>query len=162
MFRLFFLVLALLITGTSAATKAPRVDLVRVDKSDRTLALVSAGKVIRLYKVVLGRAPVGAKTREGDKRTPEGRYVLNLRNANSSYYRSIHVSYPNAQDLERARRLGVNPGSAIMIHGQPNGRGWNGDTLQYDWTDGCIALSNADMTEVWNLVRIPTPIEIGP
>lgn len=159
--RRLLALLTLLVAGTSAAG-TPRVDLVRVDKSERSLSLLSGGKVVRQYRIVLGRSPVGAKTREGDKRTPEGRYVLDFRNAHSSYYRSIHVSYPNAADRARARKLGVKPGSAIMIHGQPNGRGWNGDTLQYDWTDGCIALSNTDMTELWKLVRIPTPIEIAP
>jgi murein L,D-transpeptidase YafK len=157
----FPVLLALLVAGASAA-RPPQVDLVRVDKSERKLFLLSAGKAIREYRIVLGRSPVGAKTREGDRRTPEGRYLLDFKKADSSYYRAIHLSYPNESDRARARKLGVAPGGAIMIHGQPNGRGWSGDTLQYDWTDGCIALSNADMTEVWNLVRIPTPIEIAP
>ena len=161
MSRLAIAALALLISGASAAT-APQVDLVQVDKSERTLSLMANGKLVRRYSIVLGRSPEGAKTREGDRRTPEGRYVLDFKKADSSYYRAIHVSYPNAQDRARARTLGVVPGGAIMIHGQPNGRGWNNDTLQYDWTDGCIALSNADMTELWNLVQVPTPIEIVP
>ena len=161
MAKLFTALLALLMAGAGAAS-TPAVDLVQVDKSERTLTLLAGGKPVRQYAIVLGRAPVGAKTREGDKRTPEGRYVLDFRKADSSYYRAIHVSYPNQQDRARARALGVAPGGAIMIHGQPNGRGWNNDTLQYDWTDGCIALSNADMTELWSLVRIPTPIDIVP
>ena len=103
MSRLAVAALALLISGACAAT-APQVDLVHVDKSERTLSLMADGKLVRRYRIVLGRSPVGAKTQEGDKRTPEGRYVLDFKKADSSYYRAIHVSYPNQQDRARAAR----------------------------------------------------------
>ena len=118
-----------------------------------------------MVAVRLGGTPLGHKQREGDRRTPEGRYLLDFRKADSAFYRALHVSYPNRDDRANARRLGVPPGGAIMIHGQPNGLQLTADstvTIPYDWTDGCIALSNADMTTLWNLVRVPTPIEIDP
>ena len=113
----------------------------------------------------LGGTPDGHKQREGDRRTPEGRYLLDFKKSDSAYYRAIHISYPDAQDRANARRLGLAPGGAIMIHGQPNGMRLASDStvaIPTDWTDGCIALSNADMTTVWNLVRVPTPIQIDP
>jgi murein L,D-transpeptidase YafK len=139
------------------------VDFVRVDKSERTLYLLSGKNVVAHFPVVLGGAPVGPKQREGDKRTPEGRYVLDLKKQDSAFFRAIHISYPNAGDLSRAKQQGVDPGSAIMIHGQTNGLGWLSFLSQrLDWTNGCIALSNEDMQQVWNLVQVPTPIEITP
>jgi murein L,D-transpeptidase YafK len=145
------------------AAKAPHVDLVKVDKSSRELALLSQGKVVATFDIVLGGNPVGHKQREGDKRTPEGRYVLDFKKRDSAYFRAIHISYPNHADRQRARRAGVSPGGAIMIHGQPNGLGWLSSASQrYDWTDGCIALSNEDMQRVWDLVQVPTSIEISP
>ena len=142
-----------------------RVDLVRVDKSDRTLSLIGNGQVLHRFAIRLGGTPTGHKQREGDRRTPEGRYLLDFRKADSAFYRALHVSYPNRDDRAAAHRLGVAPGGAIMLHGQPNGLHLAADsttTIPYDWTDGCIALSNADMTTLWNLVRVPTPIEINP
>lgn len=161
--RLPFLGILLCVSLANAQT--PRVDLVRVDKSDRTLTLIGNGQVLHRFAIRLGGTPLGHKQREGDRRTPEGRYLLDFRKADSAYYRAIHISYPNRQDRANARQLGVSPGGAIMIHGQPNGLRLAADstiTLPMDWTDGCIALSNADMTTVWNLVRIPTPIQIDP
>jgi murein L,D-transpeptidase YafK len=134
-----------------------------VVKSERTLTLRSHGKTLRTYKVTLGGAPVGAKEQEGDYKTPEGHYVLDRRNAKSRFYKSIHVSYPNEQDKQRAAERGVAPGGDIMIHGLPNGFGWLGAThLAQDWTDGCVAVTDAEMDEIWELVPDRTPIEIRP
>ena len=105
----------------------------------------------------------GVAHHQGDGRTPEGSYRLDWRNPDSRYHRSIHISYPAPEDRARARRLGVSPGGDIMIHGLPNGRGWIGAAhAGYDWTDGCIAVTNAEMDEIWALVDNGTPIEIRP
>lgn len=139
------------------------VDQVVVVKSARTLTLLAKGKAVRSYKVALGSEPVGAKQREGDHKTPEGAYVLDRRNPKSRFYRSIHISYPNEQDRKRAAQLGVSPGGDIMVHGLPNGFGWLGAThREKDWTDGCIAVTDKEMDEIWELVRDGTPIEIRP
>jgi murein L,D-transpeptidase YafK len=140
-----------------------KADRVVVDKSERRLSLLRDGKVIRSFRVALGRDPVGAKSREGDGRTPEGRYVLDWRNKQSRFYRSIHISYPNPADRRRARTGGVSPGGAIMIHGLPNGRGAIGaEHARWDWTDGCIAVTNAEMDEIWSRIDNGVPIEIRP
>ncbi|MDX8531062.1 L,D-transpeptidase family protein [Mesorhizobium sp. VK25A] len=140
---------------------AQKIDLVRVEKSRRQLQLISGDKVLRSYSIALGGRPVGHKRQEGDERTPEGRYVLDWRNPNSVAHRSIHISYPNVDDTAAAKARGVDPGGFIMIHGQPNGFGWLGRLLQMvDWTDGCIAVTNADMDEIWTMVADGTPIEI--
>lgn len=142
---------------------AGAVDLVRVEKSARKLFLLQQGKVVREFNMVLGSNPVGHKQQEGDGKTPEGVYWLDFKKPDSAYYKSIHVSYPNAQDLAAARKLGVSAGGQIMLHGQPNGLGlMSALTQQRDWTAGCIALSNADMEVVWQAVRVPMRIEILP
>ncbi len=162
--RTLFL-LWVLLASPQLHAQAAAVDLVRVDKSDRTLTLLANGSVVQRFAIRLGGAPLGHKQREGDRRTPEGRYVLDFRKANSAFFRASHVSYPNLQDIANARRLGVPPGGAIMIHGQPNGLRLPNTSpyaIPYDWTDGCIALSNADMQVLWDRIRVPTPIEIDP
>lgn len=139
------------------------VDLVRVFKAERRLELIDGGTIMRSYSIALGGNPVGHKQREGDERTPEGTYVLDWRNPKSGYHRSIHVSYPNAADRAAAAARGESPGGDIMIHGQPNGWGWWGWLLQYfDWTNGCIAVTDAGMDEIWALVPDGTRIEIRP
>lgn len=136
-------------------------DRVVVDKSDRKLYLMRNGRVLAEYHIALGRNPDGAKVRQGDRKTPEGEYILDFKKVNSDFYRAIHVSYPSKKDIERARRLGVKPGGAIMIHGQPNGWGWLSFIRQrFNWTSGCIAVSNDDMDEIWKTVRPGTPITI--
>ncbi len=141
----------------------PRIDLVRVKKSEAKLYLMKSGKIVRVYHVVLGAHPKGHKQKKGDERTPEGWYVLDYKNAHSAFYKSIHISYPNRADRERARKAHVNPGGAIMIHGQKNGWGWASFIAQhFNWTDGCIAVTNKDMDEIWNAVKVGTPIEIKP
>ena len=140
-----------------------KADLVVVYKSDSKLLLKQGGNTIRTYKVAFGGNPKGHKQKEGDERTPEGRYVLDFKKSDSSYYKSIHISYPNEQDKANARKLGVSPGGDIMIHGQRNGFGWLGFIIQwFDWTDGCIAVKNSEMDEIWRMVDPGTPIEIIP
>jgi murein L,D-transpeptidase YafK len=134
-----------------------RVDLVVVSKSRREMLLLRGESVLRRYRIALGRNPVGPKTREGDGCTPEGRYTIDRRNPRSAYHLSLHISYPSAADRERAQAEGVDPGCDIMIHGLPNG-----DTTvrEGDWTQGCIAVANEDMDEIWELVADGTPIDI--
>ncbi|AWC25061.1 L,D-transpeptidase catalytic domain [Aminobacter sp. MSH1] len=143
--------------------RADAVDLVRVDKSDRLMELMSGEKIVRSYAVALGANPVGHKRQEGDERTPEGRYVLDWRNPESAFTKSIHISYPNANDKAAAMRAGVDPGGMIMIHGQSKGFGWWSWLMQmFDWTNGCIAVTDEDMAEIWQMVENGTPIEINP
>jgi murein L,D-transpeptidase YafK len=138
-------------------------DSVLVVKSERKLYLVKAGEVLRAFDVSLGLVPKGHKQREGDFRTPEGRYYLETRNPSSDYFLSIKVSYPNADDRARARSAGVDPGGQIMIHGQPNEPKRDERSYQgWDWTDGCIAVSNSDMIDIWLMTNESTPIEIRP
>ncbi|MBO6899889.1 MAG: L,D-transpeptidase family protein [Rhizobiaceae bacterium] len=162
-FRAAIFFFALLLMPAAYATDNPRIDLVVVEKSARKMMLISKGDTVRTYEIALGDMPVGHKQREGDERTPEGRYVLDWRNPNSAFHLSIHISYPDADDRAEAAAAGYSPGGDIMIHGQPNGFGWWSWLLQMiDWTDGCIAVTNADMDEIWEMVDNGTPIEIRP
>ncbi|MBS1200416.1 MAG: hypothetical protein H6R27_1094 [Proteobacteria bacterium] len=148
---------------TSPAQSFETADRIVLRKGERRLSVYRNGQEIRTYKVSLGLSPVGDKEREGDYRTPEGSYLLTRRNPDSDFFLSIQVSYPDAQDVATARRNGVPPGGAIMIHGLPNIMRHARDRyLSTDWTDGCIALSNEDMLEIWLLTRPDTPIEITP
>ncbi len=138
-------------------------DRVHVDKSERKLHLIHQGEIMRSYDISLGKNPVGHKRREGDMRTPEGDYVLDWRNPGSDFFMSMHISYPNDDDLRAARRRGVHPGSMIMIHGLPNdAEPTRSDYLYEDWTDGCIAVSNQAMIDIWLSVPDNTPISIVP
>jgi murein L,D-transpeptidase YafK len=101
--------------------------------------------------------------RQGDHRPPEGSYVLDSRNPNSHFYKAFHISYPNSKDIAAARKLGASPGGNIMLHGLPKECAFVGKAHSlHDWTDGCIAVSNEEMDEIWTLVRVGTPIEIKP
>ncbi|QQS43195.1 MAG: L,D-transpeptidase family protein [Acidobacteriota bacterium] len=145
------------------ASSLPKADRVVVRKSERSLVLYRGREVLREYGIALGDAPKGHKQQEGDERTPEGEYVLDWRNENSSFYKSIRVSYPNEQDKARAKERGVSPGGLIMIHGQRNYFGWLWPlTQRIDWTDGCIAVTNTEMEEIWRSVEVGTPITIEP
>jgi len=147
-------------TGIHAQTK---VDCIIIQKKARTMELMRAGQVLKTYKIALGGEPVGAKTMQGDHRTPEGDYVINSRNTHSQFHRSLHISYPNAADRERARKLGVAPGGDVYIHGLPNGYGFIGAAHRArDWTDGCIAVTDQEIEEIWKLVDDGTPVEIRP
>ena len=138
-------------------------DLLVVDKSARRLVVYAHGSVVRSYGIALGREPVGPKRHQGDHRTPEGRYVIDHHNANSAFYRSLHVSYPSAADAARAVAAGYAPGGDIMIHGMRAGTGWLGRLhLVPDWTDGCIAVTDPEMDELYRVVPDGTPIEIQP
>lgn len=138
-------------------------DRILVFKGDRRLELVTGGETLKSYRVALGRAPKGPKTQQGDGRTPEGKYVIDSRKRNSDFHRALHVSYPNAEDRRRARQRGVSPGGAIMIHGMKNGLGWIGRLHQFvDWTNGCIAVTNEEIEEIWRAVPNGTEVEIRP
>ncbi len=156
---LFILVLLIPRSGLSLE----KANLVVVIKSESTLYLKKNGTTIKKINVVFGANPKGHKQMEGDERTPEGRYLLDYKKENSVCYKSIHISYPNKEDKRRAKKLGVDPGGFIMIHGQKNGYGWLSFIMQrFNWTDGCIALTNRDMEYVWQSVDVGTPIEIKP
>ena len=140
-----------------------RADRVIVMKSQRNLMLMSQGKVLKSYKVSLGGNPIGPKVQQGDHKTPEGTYILDRRNDKSRFYRSIHISYPDEKDRANAAKLGVLPGGEVFVHGLPNGFGWLGEShLAMDWTDGCIAVTDKEMDEIWRAVLDGTPIEIKP
>ena len=144
-----------------AMPKSIMIDKVFVDKSARTLQLLSDDKVIKSYHIALGGNPIGHKQQQGDQRTPVGNYILDYKNEKSGYYRSIHVSYPNAADKARAKSRGVSAGGDIMIHGQKNGFGAFGIlNQQRDWTEGCMAVTNDEMDEIMAAVKIGTAIEI--
>jgi murein L,D-transpeptidase YafK len=146
-----------------ASPDLPQVDRIVVHKSRRRLYLMDGGRIVRSYKIALGLEPVGPKQRDGDFRTPEGWYRLARRNPRSDYFLSIQISYPNAGDMERAHTHHWQTGGAIMIHGLPNRLKNSPWYYQHnDWTDGCIAVSDADMVEIWLLTRDGTPIDILP
>jgi len=141
----------------------PSADRAVVRKAERRLYLMNGERVVRSYRIALGLVPEGSKERAGDFRTPEGVYQLTRRNAHSDYFLSIQVSYPNAADLQRARRNRWQAGGSIMVHGWPNSLRHPPDYYATaDWTDGCIAMSNADMVEFWLLSHDNMPIEIMP
>jgi murein L,D-transpeptidase YafK len=155
--------LLLLMQGGLQAGSFPVADRVIVEKSARKLHLMQDGTPLRTFDIALGIRPNGDKEFEGDFRTPEGTYLLDLRNPNSEFFLSIHVSYPNRQDIREARAKGLDPGGAIMIHGQPN-EPTRSETYYrtQDWTNGCIAVSNSDMIDIWLMTADNTPIEIRP
>ncbi len=152
--------------NANAAVQLPaglKADRLLVLKSKHVLLILNGGTVLDTFRVAPGRDPVRPKNRAGDGRTPEGHYVLDWRNAKSRFYRSIHISYPDASDIKQARHLNVSPGGDIMIHGLPKGAEEIGtDQTKWDWTDGCIAVSNSEMDEIWRLVDDGTPIDILP
>jgi murein L,D-transpeptidase YafK len=164
LFALLCLTVAL--TGhanTSAPLDGKTIDKVLVVKSERKLHLISRGDTLKSYRVSLGKQPEGAKQREGDLRTPEGLYWIDWRKTSEKYQLSLHISYPNARDQAQARAKGVPAGGMIMIHGTPVDEEypeWFFHTL--DWTEGCIAMKNDDMREIWSLVKDGTLIEIRP
>ncbi|MCQ4265769.1 L,D-transpeptidase family protein [Pseudomonas stutzeri] len=166
--RWLFAVFCFTFATLSHANATPHLDGTSIDKvlvikSERQLYLLSRGKTLKSYRVSLGKQPAGAKLREGDQRTPEGLYWIDWRKPSDKFNLSMHISYPNARDLARAEAQGVPPGDMIMLHGTPLDEEypeWFFHTL--DWTEGCIALKNADMQEIWQLVRNGTLIEIRP
>ncbi|MDH5254487.1 MAG: L,D-transpeptidase family protein [Gammaproteobacteria bacterium] len=149
--------------STAPASAIEMADRVVVRKSERRLLLMRGDRILRSFDVALGLSPTGHKQREGDFRTPEGNYRLAGRNPNSDFFLAIQVNYPGPDDVRRAAEEGANPGGQIMIHGQPNRPS---RPLEYyqkrDWTNGCIAVSNADMVDIWLMTPDNTPIQILP
>lgn len=120
-------------------------------------------QIVQTYKVALGRNPIGPKLQQGDHRTPEGEYLIDAKKEHSRFYRALHISYPNARDRMRAQARGAHPGGDVEIHGIENGLGWIGRLHRsIDWTDGCIAVTDSEMDEIWNAVKVGTPVEIRP
>lgn len=163
------LYLALVVAGllavqpASRANDFPAADKVIVEKGKRKLHLVKNDEIFRTFDIALGISPVGSKEAEGDFKTPEGRYTLDNRNPNSDFFLSIHISYPNHEDRHEARNKGVSPGGQIMIHGQPNTPTYSAAYYRkQDWTNGCIAVSNSDMIDIWLMTPNDIPIEIRP
>jgi murein L,D-transpeptidase YafK len=157
------LIIIYFILFSSLAFGIEKADSVMVIKSESKLYLLKNGKMIREYHASFGANPIGHKQQEGDERTPEGKYFLDYKKEDSAFYKSIHISYPNDQDRRKAKEKGINPGGAIMIHGQRNDLGWLYFISRYfNWTDGCIAVSNMAMDEIWEAVSVGTPIEIKP
>ena len=171
--RLALALLVMVLTAAPAAlimTRQParpplteEADTVLVAKAARRLVLVKDGRILREYPVSLGREPLGHKQQEGDGRTPEGRYRIDGRNPRSKFHLSLHMSYPSPADTATAAARGVAPGSDIMIHGLPNGLGWLGSHhLRRDWTQGCIAVTDDEIEDIWRAVPDGTMVEIRP
>lgn len=147
---------AIAATPPAMVPVSQRADRIHVDKSERRMQLLRGGKVLRTYRILLGDAPVGHKHQQGDEKTPEGDYRISGRNPNSRFHLSLRISYPNDADRKQARKRGVDPGGDIMIHGG------NSVLYPFDWTDGCIAVSNKEIEEIWSLVPTGIPIRIDP
>jgi murein L,D-transpeptidase YafK len=165
---LLAVLIVLTITTVSSRGEKPvpegvKADKVIVEKHARQMILLSKGRVVKKYKISLGRNPEGSKVRAGDRKTPEGVYVINSRNPRSRYHLSLRISYPNTSDIKRAKQLGVSPGGDIMIHGIRKGFGWLGPLHGLlNWTKGCIAVTNREIEEIWRAVPNGTRIEIRP
>jgi len=162
--HLFFLCMLCVLLLPAPTLALDKADAVLVKKSEKVLYLMREGQVWRQFRIMLGPRARGHKLQEGDERTPEGKYILDRKNPNSGFYKSIRVSYPSAVDIQRAHKYNVDPGDNIMIHGMKNG--WSEKTMlraeKFNWTNGCIALRNGDMEQVWEAVDVGTPIEIRP
>ena len=171
-----FLVLALLLLALAGAmwlrppvAPAPieppslsgKLDRILIEKSARKMTVFREGRALKTYRIALGFAPIGDKQREGDGRTPEGRFRIDRRNEASAFHLSLGLDYPQADDIKRARAGGYSPGGDIFIHGQPNSRHGH-PTLTQDWTAGCIAVSDSDIRELWAAVTIGTEVELRP
>jgi murein L,D-transpeptidase YafK len=145
-----------------AIQKGP-VDRILIEKNARRLMLISLGEVLKSYNIALGGNPIGPKERKGDNKTPEGTYVIDGRNKGSRFHLSLHISYPNERDRNRAKELGVSPGGDIMIHGIKNGLSWVGDAhAAVDWTKGCIAVTDEEIEEISKVAPNGTIVEIRP
>lgn len=162
--HIFTFLISFILTASSVfAADVPMADKVLIEKKARRLTLLSKGQPIKAYSVALGRNPVGPKEKEGDNKTPEGIYTIDARNPKSRYRLSLHISYPGPQDVQRAKQQGVSPGGNIMIHGLMNGLGWVGGLHRsFDWTKGCIAVTNDEVDEIGKLVPNGTSVEIRP
>lgn len=143
-------------TPLESAMSKPKMysaDSIVLDKSQRKLSMYDHGQLVKSYIVALGRNPVGDKVKRGDGRTPEGLYRIEGRNPGSKYHLSLRVSYPSAADREQAARRGVTPGGDIMLHGLPKEFATVGALhREQDWTEGCVALTNEEIEEIWRAV----------
>src|SRR5208337_2546994 len=145
----------------SLAGPPKQVDRILIEKGKRTMSLMSGSEVLKTYKVALGGQPVGAKDRQGDHKTPEGIYSVDRKIPNSQFHKALHISYPSVADREKARKLGVSPGGDVEIHGLGAKWGWVGSQHRLsDWTDGCIAVTNEEIDEIWSLVKTGAVVEI--
>lgn len=161
--KLLLILICLTPISAFANFEHPIIDSVVVEKAQRKMYLISDGVKYREFSVSLGDRPIGHKQRRGDQRTPEGKYTIGFRNSNSRYHLSLRISYPNAQDKGKANALGVHPGGNIAIHGLPNGMGGEPAAFRNrDWTNGCIAVTNEEIKEIWLLVKHGTAIDIRP
>jgi murein L,D-transpeptidase YafK len=162
--RRIYLTVVLILGLYCAAAAAPiQADRVLILKLARSMTLLRGGKAFKTYKVALGSVPVGPKRVEGDHKTPEGDYIIDAKNAHSRFHLSLHISYPSAADQQRARSMRARPGGAIMIHGLAAPFAYLGALhRQVDWTDGCIAVTNTEIEEIWKLVPVGTRVEIRP
>lgn len=152
---------ALLCACTSSRDQGVVADMVLIVKSTRTMTLLNHGHVLKSYKVALGGDPVGPKLKAGDKKTPEGRYIIDSKNPHSRFHLALHISYPNKTDRERARKLGVSPGGGVEIHGLESEYAWIGSLhRQVNWTAGCIAVTNPEIEEIYKIVPVGTAVEI--
>ncbi|MFC3185288.1 murein L,D-transpeptidase family protein [Shewanella intestini] len=158
------LLCSILFTSYSfASLKDVKIDLVIVNKSSSSMKVMHQGKILKTYRIAMGDVPKGHKLTEGDQRTPQGRYILDYKKADSAFYRSFHISYPNDEDKLRAKALGISPGGFIMIHGEnPQSALPPLEAQKYNWTNGCIAVTNKEMDELWQIIEPGTPIEIWP
>jgi len=155
--------LGLCVAFTVNAVESVQIDKVYVVKSKRQLHLMYKSQIVKSYAIGLGHQPTGHKQRQGDSRTPEGKYLIDYRNPASQFHLSLHINYPNKADRKRAQAKGQSPGGEIFIHGLPNGMDDNESLYRHrDWTDGCIAVSNAAIEDIWRRVKNGTPIEIVP
>jgi len=163
-FSLALLVAVYVGCGSDSLRRVPQhADKILVVKSTHTLTLMGGDRVLRTYRVALGRNSVGPKTRRGDHKIPEGLYIIDSKKEHSRFYRALHISYPDAEDRKHAQLGGYDPGADVEIHGVENGLGWIGRLHRaVDWTDGCVALTDDEMDEVWNAVDVGTPVEIRP
>jgi murein L,D-transpeptidase YafK len=158
-------ILSLAFVVTSAASDAPavRADTILIVKHERKLYLLRDNSPLRSYRIALGLTPTGAKEREWDFRTPEGSYIVDFRQERSHYFKALHISYPGPADLKRSAALHLPAGRDIFIHGEPN---QPTKPVSYyesrDWTNGCIALSNQDLQDVWEMTSGRTRVEILP
>jgi murein L,D-transpeptidase YafK len=153
----------ILACGLANGNDFPLADKVVVEKAARKLHLLRNGEAFRTFAIALGVEPIGDKETEGDQRTPEGTYLLDERNPDSDFFLSIHISYPTIRERREAAAKGIDPGGAIMIHGQPNVPTYSAAYYQKaDWTNGCIAVSNSDMIDIWLMTPNNVPIEIRP
>ena len=147
--------------ASARAADKPVADRILIVKSTRTMTLFHGERALKTYKVALGSMPVGPKQIQGDHKTPEGSYTIVSRNEHSQFHLALRISYPNAADRARARRLGASPGGDIMIHGLPNGFA-DAQYRRTDWTDGCVSVTNSEIEEIWRLAPVGTRVEIRP